>query len=308
MDEVSSQADVELKKKQKSGLNAVRPDDYVERMFKDMAKEKNFSQTEMFERIFWSYITDQTNEKMQQAVNLDSEINLISKDLDNIMQHFKAIVEKSQQTVISVKANAEQTEKNLTMEVDTLKKTIDELGKRNFELEQSNNVFNEVKAGLESKISELAELNAEKDNALEEYSSEIKEKDKQNKELQKQIVTLEKDNEKLQKELPRINNLETLNSSLNSTLNNLEAIKKSEISAIEAKYKVIITDLETKLNSYGEAKTKELKELKNSLSLQHDADKKNAIADMKLEIAELKTKYAEVLSKPSSKTYVRKRI
>jgi len=43
---------IDQKKKQKAGLNAVRPDDYIENKFKEMAKDMNLSQTEMFSRIF----------------------------------------------------------------------------------------------------------------------------------------------------------------------------------------------------------------------------------------------------------------
>lgn len=293
-------------KKQKAGLNAIRPDDYVEKRFKDLAKENNFSQTEMFNSIFWNYILDKKNEKKQLALNLESEINLISNDLNNILKHFKSISDKAQETIISITTNAEQTEKNLTSDIDTLGKQIEELKTRNSELELSNSTFNEVKANLESQLLEIAEKYKSNGIELTEANKTIKEKDKTIKDLEKNISLMEKNEYSSVKEINRlkgdlinlennVKNLQSTNDSLNNTINSIDTLKKSEISSIESKYKLLIEELELKLRRLEESKQLEINQIKENISSQYEADKKMAIAESTLELAELKSRYGEVL-------------
>lgn len=295
------------KKKQKAGLNAVRPDDYVENKFKDMAKENGISQTDMFNRIFLSYIRTQNNENKQSALNIESEINLISKDLNNIFSNFKSIADKAQNTIISIKTNAKQTEKNLTLNIDTLNKKNEELEKRNAEIEQSNSAFNEIKNTLGTKIKELEENSNLKNNELQDDAVQLKDREKTIRELKKQVDVLEKSNMRLEKEVNRIhenlntseikiNNLEQSNASLNAAFNTLGKIKKSEIEAVESEYQSKIIRLEEKIKSFEETKENEIKNIKDSLKIEYEAEKKLAIAEMKLELADVKSRYAEVVT------------
>lgn len=295
------------KKKQKAGLNAVRPDDYVENKFKDMAKENGVSQTDMFNRIFLSYIKNQNNENKQSALNVEAEIDLISKDLNNVLIHFKSIADKAQDTIICIQTNTEQTEKNLKLDIDTLTKKNEELTRRKTELEQSNNVFNEIKDTLEVKIKELNETVNLKNSELQDLSDQVKDKDKTIKELRKQSDMLEKTNIRLEKEVGRIhedlntseikiNNLEKSNASMNDTFIALEKLKKAEITSIQSKYQLLITGLEEKIKSYDAAKEKEIQRLRDSFKIEYEAEKKLAIAEMKLELADVKSRYAEAVS------------
>ncbi|MGE4283871.1 MAG: hypothetical protein AB7G87_09145 [Clostridia bacterium] len=295
------------KKKQKAGLNAVRPDDYTEQKFKGMAKERNLSQTEMFERLFWDYIKAENDVKKHQALNLEGEINLISKDLNSILLHFKTIADKAQNTVISLKTNAEQTESNLALEVDTLSKKIQELEMRNLELEQANGAFTEIKNGLDKRISELTDTVGTKDTEIKELKETIKEKDKLIKDMEKEIsisnkelksldITINNLQDEVRSKDTKIKSLELSNNSLTDALNNVEVLKKSELSSIEAKYQLVISDMETKIKSSRDQKDKEIQILKDSLKIEFEADKKMAIADMKLELADMKNKYVETLA------------
>lgn len=295
------------KRKQKAGLNAVRPDDYVETKFKEMAKDKNISQTDMFNQIFWSFIQVQKNENKNSVLNVESEIDLISKDLNNILINFKSIADKAQNTIISIETNAEQTEKNLKTDIDTLNKKNQELLKRNEELEQSNTAFNEIKANLKSKIEVQEETIINKNKELQTAADEITNKDRKIKELQLQLNTLERSNLDLQKDADRVddelnttkfklNNLEQTNASLNSTINTLETLKKSEFNSIESKYNLEIAELEAKLKAYEETKEKEIAYLKEHLKIDYEAKNKLSIAEMKLELADLKCTYAETLN------------
>lgn len=294
------------KKTQKPGLNAVRPDDFTEQKFKDMAKELNLSQTDMFKHIFWSYIKEQNNERRQLALNLEAEINLISKDLNSVLQHFKSISEKAQDTIISIKTNAEQTEKNLSLDIDTLQKKVEELSKRNAELELSNSAFNEVRTTLELELQGAIEINNKKDSELKEAKESIKERDKSIRDMEKQISLLEKNTTKSDQEVVRlqddakaletkIKSLQRTNDSLNDTLNRMDSLKASELSSTEAKFKLLITELESKLGRFEETKIKEMQQLQNSMKAEYEADKKMAVAEIKMELADLKSKYGEIL-------------
>lgn len=299
--------DAGQKKKQKAGLNAVRPDDFVEMKFKDMASDKKLSQTEMFERMFWSYIKKEREEEKRLVIDYTSEINLISKDFNNIMNHFKGITEKAQETVLNITANADQTQKNLTLEIDTLKKHIEELEKRNSELEETNKIFSEIKDSLEDTISNQNENLKSKELELTEVKATLKEKELQNKDQDKSNKALEKSNEKLQKENDKLSEelrikesriiaLETSNSNLQSTLSNVDTLKKAEIESIDARYRSIISNHEHTIKGFNDAKEKELKDLENRVRNELDAEKKMAIADMKLELVDVKSKYAESLA------------
>lgn len=266
----------EEKKRQKPGLNAVRPNDYVEHKFKDMAKEENLSQTEFFERLFWNYLKVKDEEERQDALNLGSEINLISKDLNSILLHFKSIAERAQDTILSLKANAEQAETNRTLEIDTLNKTVEALAKRNEELEKSNRVFHEVKAGLESKLLGLEELNSTLKKEVKARMEELQEKDKKLQEadrtinaLQKEVLNGQNEVKKLIRELSekqddmqtkdlRIRTLEQAISGMSDTLNTMDTLKKAEIASIEAKYLLTITELEKKLSEHDENKARDI--------------------------------------------------
>lgn len=306
-------------KKQKAGLGAVRPDDYVESRFKEMASKRGVSQTEMFESIFWTYLKKEREDEKNAAIDYSSEINLISKELNNILEHFKGIADKAQETVIGISSNAEQTEKNMSLEIETLNGKIEELQNRNKELENSNNVFTDVKDELESRISESKLTIEDRDKEISELKSSAGEKDIHIKNLEdsikltkKENATLQKEKDNLQEEISikeaKIKNLETVNVSLQSTILNIDTLKKSELSAteaqykselsaIESQYKSALINLENKVNAFNDEKKKEMKNLEKLIRTELDAEKKMAVADIKLELAEMKSKYAELRSK-----------
>lgn len=293
-------------KKQKAGLGAIRPDDYVESEFKKMAADKKLSQTEMFEYMFWSFINGEEKKKQEEAISYESELSLISSDLNNVLSHIKSITEKAQNTVMTFKSNSEQTEKNLNLELDTLSKKIEEVRKRNLELERTNQIFNDVKNGLDSKIAELNGLIEKKNIEIKEYEDLIKEQYRKTKELERQNSALEKENTKLQLENKKlleqvssnetkIKSLEVVNVNFQSTINNIEVLKKAEISAMEEKYQSIISQLNDKIKSYDDAKTKEIEEVRDGIITKMEAERKLSLAEAKLELAEMKNKYNELL-------------
>lgn len=299
--------DGETKKSQKAGLGAIRPDDYTEETFKKMAKDRNISQTEMFEQIFWSYIRENRNENRNEALNCDSEINLIAKDLDNILRIFKGITEKAQDKIISITSNAEQTQKNLETDLDTRTKKIKALEERNTELERANEAFTEIKHGLQESIIKLNNEHTKKDEEIKELKETNREMEKSIRDMEKQAeinekatAALKKENSTMEEEkaakATRIHNLETTNNSLQATIENMETMKKAEIAAIEAKNQAIIAELQSKLQAVTESKEAAVKEAIRNLKTEMESDKKLAIAEIKLELADTKEKLAETIS------------
>ncbi|WP_097025448.1 hypothetical protein [Clostridium peptidivorans] len=293
-------------KKQKAGLGAIRPADYVENEFKKMAADKKISQTEMFEYMFWNFISGEEKGKKEEAISYESELSLISTDLNNVLSHIKSITEKAQNTVMAFKTNSEQTEKNLKLELDTLSKKIEEIKKRNLELEHTNQIFNDVKSGLDSKIAELNELLEKKSVEIKEHEILVKEQYRKNKESEMQNSVLQKENtdiklenkkilEQITADETKIKSLEVVNANFQSTINNIEMLKKAEISAIDEKYKTIISELNNKVKSYDDAKVKEVEEVKNRIITEMDAERKLSLAEAKLELVDMKNKYNELL-------------
>lgn len=221
------------RKKQKPGLNGVRPDDYTEDQFKSMAKDRKLTQTQMFNLIFYHYINDEKNEHKNSVLNLEPEIDLISRDLGNLMEHFKVIADKAQNTVLSVKNNAEQTEKNLHIDNDTLEKKLLEITKRNDELEQFTSTFNDVKVGLESKVKELGETLQGINNKLKDSNDLNKKLESSNKTLEEQLNKSNKEKNRLYEDLKDSNDrLKRVESELkeNKDINreNVKNIKEGE--------------------------------------------------------------------------------
>ena len=299
------------KNKPKAGLGGVRPDAYTMEKFKSGAKDNNMSQTKFFESIFWSYLSKDKENKKEDALSLEGEISLLSQDLNSMFEHIKTIAEKAQNTIISIKSNAEQNEKNLSLDLDTANKKVAELQKRNEELEISNSTFSEVKANLEAKTLNLSEENKQQAKAIDEYKKDVISKEKRIKELEetlkktenlyeKESKTIELQKDQLQDELisknNEINNLKTSISSLKDTVNNIELMKKSELEATESKYKLKIAELELKLDLYNEDKAKEIESIKRTLLSELTAEKKEEVADMKLQLANMTAKYADIIT------------
>lgn len=290
---------MEEKRKQKAGLNAIRPDDFTENEFKKMAKSRGLSQTQLFEKIFYSFLRDESREKQESTLPLESEINLISGNLSSILEHFKSIASKSQDTVITLKNNSKQIEKNLNTEINTLKKKIEELESRNIELEKTNSIFTEIKDDLEKKILELQESNDLKNAEVYDMKKALKKKDEIINELNTDLIKSNKELKEIKEDIYnkniKIKNLEVSNSSLEDTLNTLEDLKKAEMSSVESKYKNKISELEDFIKTADTDKENSLKNLEKSLKLEFEANKKLAIAEMTLNVANTTSSYNAVV-------------
>lgn len=229
------------KNKQRPGLNAIRPDDFTENKFKEMAAEKKLSQTDMFKLIFWNYISNNRKEELKEAVDLSGEIELISQNLENIMEYFKRIAEKAQNTVISVKSNAEQTEKNLQLDIDTLTKKVAALGKRNTELEENSRIFNSLKEELTSKINTQQETINRITEENKSYKKTLQEKETLNNQLNTDLLKAQNDKRYFESEVSRQQDI------IGRQLKTIEE-KQTELLSKDKRIKAINEKLESVVN------------------------------------------------------------
>lgn len=306
--ENDNQIDQNTKKKQKAGLNAVRPDDTIELKFKSMASEKGVSQTEFFNRIFFSYLRKDNEEKRNDTLNCEGELNIIAKDLDNILLNFKSIAERAQDKITVVTSNADQTRDNLNVEIDTLQKQVELLEKRNLELEKSNGAFEEIKLGYEEKIDQLTKDLSIAEEEIKTFKENAKDNVKTIRELEKQCELDEKEIKSMRLEQKR--NLEELNTkesrihnseieihSYKAAIDNLEMLKKSEFAALEAKNQAVVADLQIRLKAEIDENETRLQRNIEKMKTEMESDNKLALADMKLELAEAKEKLAMFMTK-----------
>lgn len=275
---------VKKPKSQKAGLNAIRPDDYVEKTFKDLAKNSGKSQTELFEAMFWNYIKKEQDKEMEEVISFKSEINLISSDLENILKHFKNITEKAQSTIITERNNATQKLENLYKELETADLKNKELMERNKELEISNEAFTSIKENLTSELNKLEELLKSKDREITTIKKDMEESAAINSKYLTKIANLEA--EIKEKELERKQLKDSLDKYL--TAYQFETEKRTRLEDE-------INELKESIHDLKENFKEEKESLEKALQLKYDAEKNMAVVDIKLELIEVKNSLQEKL-------------
>lgn len=282
------------KKTQKPGLNAIRPDDYTEQRFKEMAKEMEISQTQLFESMFWQYINGRKEEEKYSALNLEGEINLIANDLNNMLQHFKAISDKCQNTVISLKSNGEQTEANLKLDIETLNNRIEGLTKKNAELEGTVNLYSTEKKSLLQKIGEQEKALSQKELIIRDLRDEnsdflrqvhsLSKVDNLNKEL---LADLDRSNKEIKNLLAVVeeksDEIKTLRKKLNKSEEEYSLLKQK----MDNEIRVAKDDIRKELSIESKDERLNLKMQYNSLQMENIKNL-TTINDLQKELAELK--------------------
>lgn len=271
-------------KSQKAGLNAIRPDEYIEKTFKDLAKDKGKSQTELFESMFWNYINKEQEKEMEMALSFKSEINLISNDLDNIFSHFKSITEKAQNTIIAERNNTDQKVENLQKELETAELKNKELAARNKELETSYEAFTTVKQELSQEIEKLSTaLNAKK-NTIETLQRDVEENHITIREYSARITELEAILR--EKEL----DIRGLRDSLHkqTSIKDLEFEKRTRL-------ELDIEHLKSEIKEMRENHKEEMNSFEKALLLKYEAEKNMAVVDIKLQLIDIKNELQEKL-------------
>lgn len=253
-------------KKQKTGLGAIRPDDDTKERFNVLCSANNLSQTKMFEAMLWSYINGQNGEEKECILPLDSEVNLIAVNLENILKHFKNIVDVAQDTLSSERNKNDNDINNLKRDKETLENVNQELKDQLNKLKESNENISILKDKYQEEIANFKHVVQEKDTEVQELKNENLELMKQNKML---------------KELEsKFNDLDTEN-------------EKSKVKILEDDNKIkkmekVIEDYRNEINEVKLLQREELSKLEKNLSMKYESEKNNSIADMKLELVDIK--------------------
>ena len=238
---------IKEKKKQKAPLG-IRPDDYIDIRFREIAEKQGLSQTKLFERMFWEFTKNSKDALKLQALDCSVELQSISGASATLVKSIEKIVNKAQLELMTknreVENIKEASDKKIELANIELTNKIKELELRNKELEEqlnnSNAIvvgFNTVKGELDSKIENL-------NKTVIELNNDIKEKDKIIQDKNKEIINSSKNIENMEKEIALIKEqkviLEGKNASLQvnvemlqGTINTFNSIKKTEIEAIK---------------------------------------------------------------------------
>lgn len=244
---MSEEEVVKEKKKQKAPLG-IRPDNYIDMRFREIAEKEGLSQTKLFEKIFWEFTRNSKDALKLQALDCSVELQSISGASATLVKSIEKIVNKAQVELMTknreVENIKEASDKKIELANIELTNKIKELELRNKELEEqlnnSNAIvvgFNTVKNELDSKIENL-------NKTVIELNNDIKEKDKIIQEKNNEILNSSKAIENMEKEIALIKEqkviLEGKNASLQvnvemlqGTINTFNSIKKTEIEAIK---------------------------------------------------------------------------
>lgn len=288
-------------KKQRSGLGGVRPGEFAETRFKELAQEMGISQSRMFETIFYSYLADLRSEKKEKALGCESELELIGQNLDHVANHIRSIVSKAQSTILSHEDSARQTNETNGIRVQTLNSKIEELSIRNEELEGTNLIFTEIKAGLDDKIASLSAEAVEHREKQRDADAQIKEQDHLIKSLEKQVENAEREVRNLKMENTRLSDeaqsktskiaaLETSFGSLHSTIEQLTALKNAEVEAVKAAGQREIQEYTDRIRRMEVAHTQELADITARVRMDMESTHRLEVAKLTLEIAKIKEK------------------
>lgn len=262
--------------KNNSPLQA-RVDDFYKDLFeKELKKNPGMKKKNLMESMIYDYIKADEKSKKEKLLNFSSEISLITTELDNILNVFKNIASKSQDTVGSQKNYYEQSLKNLNDQLNAAKLSISNLADKNKLLEEANNGFmleknnlietiDSLKDSSDKKNSKITELKIKSNELLEEIRS-LKNIEKENVQLQNKLNTSSED----------IKKLENINYEKDSQIHNLN----SKVSELENDLKNIKLKYDSDINDISSKIRKEL-----------DLDKKTEILDLKQNYNDLQIKF-----------------
>jgi len=258
---------VEENKKDNNPLS-VRVDPYYKEMFEELIKHKGIPKKTLLEAMISSYIESSREDGRESNISFVNEINLIAGNFNEIMNVFKTMATKSQDTIGSQKSFYEQKIKNQDAAIQTLENNVAALESKVKVLELDNNSNRADKEKLEKVIQNLndADISSEKD--LTVYI-------KKNAELLEKLSTLqnqEKDNIILKAEIEKARTeAKELKSSLGDiTYENKKLLKK-------------ISNFDEEMIEIKNKKADEFREFENVTRKQADVDKKLEILNLQLQ-------------------------
>ena len=295
---------IKEKKKQKAAMG-IRPDDWVEDRFKEMAKKRGMSQTDLFTYMFYEYINDLKSEHKDSLLDCNVEMDSINTAMTSMINAFKSIIDKSHTALVSkdneLKTKNSLIEKQIETATTELNIKVTELGSANKHLQEQYdssllviNNFDDIKTELNNTILNLNSNIEAKDIKIDSLKEQIKERDKAIKDLEKEIDVTAKNISNIEKEILLVReknadleakntmlqaNLNTVNNSIEMFNNmkaqeieliksNLNSIAESNIDKIVAEKDSVIAKLSAEIESLKstiEVKDNEIATIKESL-------------------------------------------
>ena len=251
---------------------SVRVDPHYKEIFEELIKQKGVPKKTLMEAMISSYIETSREGERESNISFVNEINLIAGNLNEIMNVFKAMATKSQDTIGSQKSFYEQKIKNQDAAIHMLENNGASLEKKARELELENNSNKADKEKLEKAIQSINTSDASNEKDIAVYI-------RKNAGLLEKLSILqnqEKDNVILKTEIEKSKNeAKTLKSSLEDiTYENKKLHKK-------------LLDLEESIVEIKSKKADEFKELEVVIRKQAEVDKKLEILKLQLQYNEL---------------------
>lgn len=272
MDDNNEKNSIVEENKKDSNPLSVRVDPYYKEMFEDLIRQKGVPKKTLLESMISSYIESNHGDERESNISFVNEINLIAGNFNEILNIFKTMAAKSQDTVGSQKSFYEQKSKNQEATIQKLEMNVNSLELTVKELELENNSLKLEKDKLERTIQglNLSENSNEKDLAV--YI-------RKNANLLEKISVLqnqEKDNVILKAEIEKANaETKMLKASIEElSYENKRLLKK-------------VSDSDESIIEMKNNKAKEFKELEAVITKQAEVDKK-------LEVLKLQHQYNEL--------------
>lgn len=262
---------VEENKKDNNPLS-VRVDPSYKEKFEELIKQKGVPKKTLLEAMISSYIETSRGDERESNISFVNEINLIAGNFNEIMNVFKTMATKSQDTIGSQKSFYEQKTKNQEITIQKLEDNSTSLERAVKELELGNNNNKSEREKLEKAIQKLNEVDSSNEKDVAVYI-------RKNVNLLEKLSVLqnqEKDNVILKAEIEKANNeAKVLKSSIEElTYENKKLLKR-------------IYDLDEFITEMKNKKTEEFKEFETVIQKQAEVDKKLEVLKLQLQYNEL---------------------
>ena len=270
--EKTHQADAENKKD--NNPLSVRVDPYYKEIFEDLIKQKGIPKKVLLETMISTYVDNGHEDEREANISFVNEINLIAGSFNEMMNIFKAITVKSQDTIGSQKSYYEQKIKNTETKIQTLEIEYKVLEEKNRLFEAAENNLKLEKEKLEKAIYNLNGVDSSSERQISSYirkNAELLEQINILQKVEKESVILKGDFEKEK------NEIKILKSHLDDKISENEKLHKK------------ICDAEESIMEMKKKKAEEFKGIELVIRKEAEIDKKMEILKLQLRYNELQT-------------------
>jgi chromosome segregation ATPase len=268
--EKTDQTDVENKKD--GNPLSVRINPYYKEIFEDLIKQKGVPKKVLLETMISSYVESGREDGRESSISFVNEINLIAGSFNEIMNIFKSMAAKSQDTIGSQMSFYEQKVKNIETKMQILETDYKGLKEKNKLLETTDNNLHLEKEKLEKIIYDLNEVDASGEKEISTYlrkNAELLEQINSLQKVEKESVILNSEYEKVKYEI------KALKSALDDKINE------------NGKLHIKISDAEETILEMRNKRINEFKDIELVIRKEAEVDKKMEILKLQLQYNEL---------------------